>query len=230
MARFGAQLNGLNTIEFLQGDLFAPVQGQLFDLVVMNPPFVISPVKGPTWARRRPARRRVLSPGGARGAGAAAGRRLLQLIGTGYRLRARIGGRRWRVGSRVPAATSGCCTAHVRSRLLRRFLLEPRHGEKADDRAGVSPSGMAYYETGAHRGDWLRRDRHAADERPGELVVLHPDAEPGACGDAIRRGFALRDFLETTRDDQALLATRVRLAPDLRWEQQLAQRRTVGRE
>src|SRR5262249_29478102 len=36
-------------IAFLEGDLFAPVHGQLFDHVIMNPPFVISPVKGPLW-------------------------------------------------------------------------------------------------------------------------------------------------------------------------------------
>jgi hypothetical protein len=51
------------------------------------------------------------------------------------------------------------------------------------------------------------------------------DASPepsGPCGDAVRRGFALRDFLEATRDGETLLAARVRLAPELRWEQQLA--------
>jgi methylase of polypeptide subunit release factors len=42
-AQFNAALNGLNQIEFRQGDLFGPVQGERFDLVVSNPPFVISP-------------------------------------------------------------------------------------------------------------------------------------------------------------------------------------------
>ena len=43
-ARANAQLNGLQgAIEFRQGDLFAPVAGQRFDLIASNPPFVITP-------------------------------------------------------------------------------------------------------------------------------------------------------------------------------------------
>ncbi len=41
--RLNAALSGLDNVEALQGDLFAPVAGQRFDLVVSNPPFVISP-------------------------------------------------------------------------------------------------------------------------------------------------------------------------------------------
>lgn len=39
LSRFNARLNGL-TAEFLAGDLFAPVAGRRFDLVVSQPPFV----------------------------------------------------------------------------------------------------------------------------------------------------------------------------------------------
>jgi hypothetical protein len=42
-ATFNAQLNGLKNVDFLTGDLFDPVQGSTFDLIVMNPPIVISP-------------------------------------------------------------------------------------------------------------------------------------------------------------------------------------------
>ena len=43
-ARANAQLNGLHgVIEFRQGDLFAPVAGERFDLIASNPPFVITP-------------------------------------------------------------------------------------------------------------------------------------------------------------------------------------------
>lgn len=41
-ARFNAQLNGLE-VEWLEGDLFGPVAGRRFDLVLCNPPYVISP-------------------------------------------------------------------------------------------------------------------------------------------------------------------------------------------
>ncbi len=43
MAEFNARLNGLDNVECLEGDLFDPVQGEQFDLVVSNPPFVLSP-------------------------------------------------------------------------------------------------------------------------------------------------------------------------------------------
>ncbi len=42
-AGLNAALNGVGNIEWLRGDLFAPVEGRTFDLIVANPPFVISP-------------------------------------------------------------------------------------------------------------------------------------------------------------------------------------------
>ncbi|MGJ0204409.1 DUF7059 domain-containing protein [Leucobacter sp. gxy201] len=44
IARANARLNGVGgLIEFRRGDLFAPVAGESFDLVLSNPPFVITP-------------------------------------------------------------------------------------------------------------------------------------------------------------------------------------------
>jgi methylase of polypeptide subunit release factors len=42
-ARFNAVLNGVDELELRQGDLFAPVAGERFGLIVCNPPYVISP-------------------------------------------------------------------------------------------------------------------------------------------------------------------------------------------
>lgn len=42
-ARFNARLAGCAPITFLEGDLFAPVGDRRFDIIVSNPPFVISP-------------------------------------------------------------------------------------------------------------------------------------------------------------------------------------------
>ncbi|WP_375142201.1 class I SAM-dependent methyltransferase [Microbacterium sp.] len=42
-AELNAQLNGVRDIEFRLGSLFEPVAGETFDLVVSNPPFVITP-------------------------------------------------------------------------------------------------------------------------------------------------------------------------------------------
>ncbi|MHC4474365.1 MAG: methyltransferase [Planctomycetota bacterium] len=42
-ARFNAALNAIDGIEWRRGSLYEPVQDQKFDLIVSNPPFVISP-------------------------------------------------------------------------------------------------------------------------------------------------------------------------------------------
>ncbi|RMF90378.1 MAG: methyltransferase domain-containing protein [Nitrospinota bacterium] len=42
-AELNARLNGISRIEFREGSLYEPVQGEEFDLIVSNPPFVISP-------------------------------------------------------------------------------------------------------------------------------------------------------------------------------------------
>ena len=42
-AAFNAQLNGVSNVEWRQGSLFDPVRGQSFDLIVCNPPYIISP-------------------------------------------------------------------------------------------------------------------------------------------------------------------------------------------
>lgn len=43
IARVNAAMNGIENVELRQGDLFEPVRGERFDLIVANPPFVISP-------------------------------------------------------------------------------------------------------------------------------------------------------------------------------------------
>jgi len=43
VAAFNARLNGLDNVECRQGDLFEPVEQETFDLIVSNPPFIVSP-------------------------------------------------------------------------------------------------------------------------------------------------------------------------------------------
>jgi methylase of polypeptide subunit release factors len=42
-AALNAALNGVGNVEWREGDLFGPVGGETFDLIVANPPFVVSP-------------------------------------------------------------------------------------------------------------------------------------------------------------------------------------------
>jgi len=46
MAEFNAALNGIRNVEFREGSLFEPVANEKFDLIVCNPPYVISPESG----------------------------------------------------------------------------------------------------------------------------------------------------------------------------------------
>ena len=43
LTRLNAVLNGLENVETREGSLFDPVEGERFDLVVCNPPYVVSP-------------------------------------------------------------------------------------------------------------------------------------------------------------------------------------------
>jgi hypothetical protein len=46
MARFNAQLNGVGNVDFALGDLYEPAGDRRFDLILSNPPFVVSPGDG----------------------------------------------------------------------------------------------------------------------------------------------------------------------------------------
>lgn len=43
LARFNAGLNGIANVEWRQGHLFEPVEGERFDLIVSQPPFLPPP-------------------------------------------------------------------------------------------------------------------------------------------------------------------------------------------
>jgi SAM-dependent methyltransferase len=46
VTRFNSALNQVDNVECRQGDMFEPVAGEAFDLIVSNPPFIISPDHG----------------------------------------------------------------------------------------------------------------------------------------------------------------------------------------
>jgi SAM-dependent methyltransferase len=45
-ARFNAILNGVSNLDLREGSLFEPVEGERFDLVVCNPPYLVAPSEG----------------------------------------------------------------------------------------------------------------------------------------------------------------------------------------
>lgn len=43
LAAFGARLNAIANVELRKGDLYEPVEGERFDLILANPPYIVSP-------------------------------------------------------------------------------------------------------------------------------------------------------------------------------------------
>jgi carbamoyltransferase len=60
LAGVNAALNGASGVEVRCGDLYAPVRGERFDLVLANPPFVPGPQRGPAYHSGGPRGDRVL--------------------------------------------------------------------------------------------------------------------------------------------------------------------------
>jgi methylase of polypeptide subunit release factors len=61
LTRLNAAVNGARNVEVRLGDLYHPVRGQRFDLIIANPPFVPGPQRGPAYHSGGPRGARVLS-------------------------------------------------------------------------------------------------------------------------------------------------------------------------
>jgi SAM-dependent methyltransferase len=224
-ARFNAALNDVQSVEFLEGDLFAPVAGRRFDLIVANPPFFITPVAEALstdnaeeldgfcreLVRRAPEH---LAEGG-----------LLQMVCEWVE----IAGQSWQ--ERIAGWVDGLeCDAW-----LMRGYTEPadRYAQVRLDQKDRSPAGqeecfgrwMAHYRergvSAIHGGLLTLRKRTAArnwiwfDEQrawPGE---------PFGC--TISRRLAARDLLESDSGGRQLLASRLRLVEGVRRNQHYRQ-------
>lgn len=217
-ARFNARLNGIRSAEFREGDLFEPVAGEAFDLVVGNPPFVISPenrfrfrdggMSGDrfceTVVRRVPA---VLAPGG-----------IAQFLVNW----AEYGAEDWRDRLREWCRDGGCDVWAVRAESTdaESYAHAWLKQTDRDDPEGMErrlAEWLAYFEAQGIRsvgfGGIVLRRRDGAKNwfRADELT------EPmrGPCGDAVRALLDRQDFLERT-DDSGLLAASCRFSPSVR--------------
>lgn len=221
---FNARLNGLDAVECREGDLFAPVEGETFDLIVSNPPFVISPetryiyrdspMAGDGVSRRiireAPA---YLSEGG-----------FCQILCNW----AEFAGQDWRASLGTWFDGSGCDvwvmrnTSHDVAGYASNWI---RHTEKLDTE-----------NMDARFAEWLEYYRKQGIERVGGGVITMRrrsggrnwfyaddgfDTMYGPVGAYILQGFAARDFLEEKSEDAALLASRLVLSPDARLVRQL---------
>ena len=122
MARANARLNDARCVEVRCGDLYAPVRGERFDLIIANPPFVPARTRGPAYHSGGPRGDRVLRRvvEGLGGAPASRRPRRGDLAPGGA---ARRDGRRRRCGPGWATSTGACwrwCSRPARRSIWRR--------------------------------------------------------------------------------------------------------------
>jgi hypothetical protein len=220
-AAFNAALNGLPPLDLRQGDLFAPVEGSTFDLVVCNPPYVISP-----------ASELVYRDGGARGD--AFCERVVRALpaylvegGFGHALVSWLHprGGDWTEPVRRWLETSGCDAI-----ILRYATHEPLEYAAAWNRP-IRGDPDAY---GAALDEWLRYFEELGVEAIswGAVVLRRREAgtnwtwaytptsdQIGPATEQLLRLFAAHDFLSQLVDVEALLDETVSLVPDHRLDE-----------
>lgn len=221
LAKFNVRLNGLPNVDCLEGDLFEPVEGRRFDLIVTNPPFVISPesryiyrdggLPGDELCRRIVEKAPIfLNDGG-----------ICQILCNW----AEPADRDW--GERLKSwfENSGCNAWVLRSETRDVATYAStwiRHTEKADqarlqkhfdewmayyDRCGIETigAGIVMFRKKCNGNNWF-----SAEDAPDKML--------GDTGGDIPLGFALREYLHGLPSDSQLLSKRFRCATDVRLE------------
>jgi hypothetical protein len=220
MATFNVHLNGLDHVECRRGDLFEPVEGEAFDLIVSNPPFIVSPenifyfmhsgMTGDevcrTIARQAPG---LLTDGG-----------YCQFLANWTV----VAGEDWR--DRLAGWVEGIgCDVLV----LRRGTTAPDEYaatwiETDGGEAGFARSFDAWMDYYASLGveaidSGLVTLRRTTAPEPWFRAEAAPETMTFPAGHDVARRFAAEDFLLAHHEDRALLATRFLLSPDVRLDQ-----------
>jgi len=224
-ARFSAALNGISNIEFIEGNGFDAVRGLRFDLIVANPPFAVTPE-----------RRYVYRDSGMHLDAFAESliRRAPEFLEESGFFQCQcdwvhIAGGNWQERLSHWVHGSGCNAWIIRQQTL----APPVYAEawirstEQDDHATAFrlceewsdfyrrenveaiSTGFICLRRAAGRSNWLR-----IDDPVGEIS--------DGSGASIELGFALRDFLETVRNDEALLQAKLRTSPDVRLAREAA--------
>ncbi|GHF28765.1 N5-glutamine methyltransferase family protein [Streptomyces morookaense] len=222
IARLTLLLSGAPEADLRQGSLFEPVAGETFDLIVSNPPFVISPGARLTYR-----------DGGMGGDDLC--RTLVQqaadrLNDGGYcQLLANwqhVEGEDWRerLASWVPRG----CDAWIVQREVQDVAQYAElwlrdagdHRTSPQEYAARYDAWLEEFEARKTKGvgfGWITLRKTGA-EQPSVVAEEWPHPVEQPLGDAVRAHFERQDFLRS-HDDAALLATRFRLAPEVVQEQ-----------
>lgn len=219
-ARFNAALNGVDHLECLTGDAFAPVAGRRFDLICTNPPFVLTPSTesifrdSPKYldefchqlVREAPDH---LNPGG-----------YFQMICEWVE----VEGQSWQERLADWFKGTGCDVWVLKVNSQRPEYYAAQH--ISDDRRWGIPTES--YDA------WMDNYRLAKVSRiHGGFIAMRLRSGPNwlriqeaatwieaPFGDMIVRGFKRHDFLQTLQNEQQLFEAHLELAPDVRLEQE----------
>ncbi len=227
-ARFNAKLNGIDGIEWREGSLYEPVMNQRFDLIVSNPPYVISP-------ESRFVFRDTNLPGDAiseqvvRGAGERLSEGGFACILFNWHHQDETD---WDSRPKSWMSNTGCdgwliCFKSTEPLTYAADWLRTSVDQSSPDYGRYLDEWMAYYEQmsitrisaggiimrrRSHEANWFRA--HAIDK--GRCT--------GSCGEQIERIFAAEDLLQTLNNDRQLLEQRFLFDEHHRLEHQLAVR------
>jgi len=224
-ATFNSILNRITNMECVQGDLFEPVRDQKFDLVVTNPPFVVSPESryvyrdGGTQSDHMTKKIVQQAPNFLNEGG------FCQILCNWVRKTDQD----WRERLQTWFAGTGCDVWVMQSETYdaaayaTKWIRHTERDNKVND-AQRFKKWIAYYEeqkieavsTGiiTMRRSSAHKNWFWTDDTPERML--------GPCGDTIVQGFRLRDFLGSMHSDEALLNERLHYAPHIRLERQSA--------
>jgi SAM-dependent methyltransferase len=218
LAGLNAELNGIENVELRRGDWFEPVAGERFDLIVSNPPYVVSPetellYRDGTLVADAVTRKLVLEAPEHLAEGGIA-----QLMGNW----AHRADEDWRAPVEKWIAGSGC------DALLLRFAGADLATYAGSWNLGFVAEGAEPFLAAVDR--WLDYYREEGIEAIAEaMVVLRkrsgrnwvraieiPGSPTGAAGEQVLRMIAARDRREEVGGDDAVLGARFACAPGLK--------------
>ena len=211
--RFNAELNDIRNVDACAGDLFEPVEGQQFDLIVSNPPFIVGPNSDLTYRDNKLDLDEFCSHLAREAAGYLNDGGHLQMLCEWVEIGGVTG--RDRVAQWVDRL--GCDTWVLRGNAQR-----PRDyvSKRMSDVSGpdvASATGteewLTYLETrdvqAIHSGMLVLRRRRGG----GWFHMLSAPFAPEAdMGDAVMQNIAVCDFLELCADDESLLEATLRVS------------------
>jgi len=218
---FNAALNDISNVECLAGDLFEPVKGRKFDLIVSNPPFVIGPGEEFVYRDNQLQLDEFC--------------RLLvretpeYLVDHGYLQMlfesVEIDGQSWpeRLREWVTDTSCDAWILHSPPILPPAYVAQRSSDITADADADTASADdwHGYFAandvTGVHPGMIVLRRRDGKNWF--HLHNLTEDIEQGA-DDAVRRGIDSCDLLDKASDDEILLGSTLRIAPELKLQQE----------